>query len=69
MQSTDHLHGEPTGHTPPRRTRRKISLRTALRIGAATAAAGALATTAALTLLTPANASTQAARTGTTSPR
>jgi len=62
MRTTDHLHGEPADQTSPRRTRRKISLRTGLRIGAAAAATGALATTAALTLLTPANASTQAAQ-------
>lgn len=60
MRTTDHLHGETTGDTHPRRAGRKLSLRTGLRVGAAAAATGALAATAALTLLTPANASTQA---------
>jgi hypothetical protein len=62
MRTTDHLHGEPTGDTHPRRARRKISVRTGLRLGAAAAATGALAATAALALMAPASASTQAAQ-------
>ena len=51
-----------TDHTSPRRARRKISVRTGLRLGAAAAATGALAATAALALMAPASASTQAAQ-------
>ena len=51
-----------TDHTSPRRARRKISVRTGLRLGAAAAATGALAATAALALIAPASASTQAAQ-------
>ena len=62
MRTTDHLYGEPAGDTHPRRARRKISVRTGLRLGAAAAATGALAATAALALMAPASASTQAAQ-------
>jgi hypothetical protein len=59
MSSADHSHYGPAAAGHPHRARRKMTMRTGLRIGAAAVASGALAATAALTMLAPADASVQ----------